>query len=178
VFFPKKGRTAATRYDRCYVRFADLSMIIRALQEVIDLGVGVFGLFVVALLALLGEIGFRIGRRRGHGVPLSDKETSSVSTLPTGMLGLAAFTLALTIGLAHDRFETRRHAATAPKVALGGGGIFIPTPDILGTLTILNSQESATIDPFENSHGTTFTTEWTVKHKLVDQPDGQVMGFL
>jgi hypothetical protein len=44
-------------------------MIISALQEVIDLGVGVFGLFVVALLALMGEIGFRLGRRRGRAAP-------------------------------------------------------------------------------------------------------------
>jgi porin len=68
--------------------------------------------------------------------------------------------------------------ATVPNVALGGGGVFIPTPDILGTLTILNSQESARINPFENSRGTTFATEWTVKYKLFDQPGGQVMGFL
>jgi hypothetical protein len=94
-------------------------MILRALQEVIDLGVGVFGLFVVVLLALLGEIGFRLGRRRGRVAPLPDKETSIVSTLTTGMLGLMAFTLALTISFAQDRFESRRHATLDEANTIG-----------------------------------------------------------
>jgi hypothetical protein len=38
-------------------------MIIPVLQEVIELGLGAFGLLIFALLAVVGEIGFRIGRR-------------------------------------------------------------------------------------------------------------------
>jgi hypothetical protein len=82
----------------------------RFLQEIIDLGVGVFGLFVFVVLALVGEIGFQIGRVRGRVAASLDKETAGVSTLTTGMLGLVAFTLALTIGIAENRFEARRLA--------------------------------------------------------------------
>ena len=61
-------------------------------------------------------------------------------------------------------------AGSVPNVSLGGGGVFIPSPNIIGKLTIMNSQESATINPFENSAGTTFATDWTIKHKLFDEP--------
>jgi porin len=69
-------------------------------------------------------------------------------------------------------------AALAPNVTLGGGGLFILSPDILGKVIIFNSQESATTNPFEHGQGTTFATEWTVNHKLGDAPGGQVLGFM
>ena len=94
-------------------------MIIHLLQEVIEVGVGVFGLLVFALLALAGEIGFRIGSRRGRAATSPDDETAGVSTLTTGMLGLVAFTLALTIGFAQDRFEARRHATLDEANTIG-----------------------------------------------------------
>ncbi len=66
----------------------------------------------------------------------------------------------------------------APTVTLGGGGIAILSPDIHGTLSILNSEETATINPFEHTSGTTFATEWTANHQIFGQPGGQVFGFL
>ena len=69
-------------------------------------------------------------------------------------------------------------AGSVPNVALGGGGVFIPTPNIIGKLTIMNSQESATLNPFQNSAGTTFATDWTIKHKLFDEPGEQLLGLL
>jgi porin len=69
-------------------------------------------------------------------------------------------------------------AASAPNVTLGGGGVFIPSPEILGKVIIFNSQESATTNPFEHGQGTTFATEWTVNHQLGDRPGGQVLGFM
>ncbi len=65
-----------------------------------------------------------------------------------------------------------------PNAALGGGGVFIASPDIIGKLTIVNSQETATINPFENSSGTTFTPDLTIKHKLFGAPGAQVFGFV
>ena len=38
-------------------------MIARLLSDIIEFGIGYFGLLVLVLLALAGEIGFRIGRR-------------------------------------------------------------------------------------------------------------------
>ncbi len=94
-------------------------MIIRGLRAIIELGLGVFGLFVFALLALVAEIGFRIGCGRADASATPDKEISSVSTLTTGMLGLVAFTLALTVSFAQDRFETRRHTTLEEANTIG-----------------------------------------------------------
>jgi hypothetical protein len=94
-------------------------MIIHVLQKVIDLGVGVFGLFAFALLALVAELGFRIGRERAQAAATPDRAIAGVSTLTTGMLGLVAFTLALTVNLAQDRFETRRHATLEEANTIG-----------------------------------------------------------
>jgi porin len=69
-------------------------------------------------------------------------------------------------------------SAGAPETTLGGGGVFILSPEIHGSVSVLNTQESATLNPFDNSQGTTFATEWTAGHQLFGQPGGQVLGFL
>jgi len=94
-------------------------MILRLLKDVIDLGVGAFGLFVLVLLAVALELGFQVGRRRLARRPPPANEAAGVSTLITGMLGLMAFTLALTISFAQDRFETRRHTTLAEANTIG-----------------------------------------------------------
>src|SRR5271168_2172218 len=93
--------------------------MIHLLREIIDVGIGIFGLFVFVLLAFVGEIGFQIGRVRGRAAASLDKETAGVSTLTTGMLGFVAFTLALTIGIAENRFEARRLATLNEANAIG-----------------------------------------------------------
>lgn len=94
-------------------------MIVRLLKDVIDLGVGAFGLFVLVLLAVAFEFGFQVGRRRLARRPPPANEAAGVSTLITGMLGLMPFTLALTISFAQDRFETRRHTTLAEANTIG-----------------------------------------------------------
>jgi hypothetical protein len=94
-------------------------MLIRLLQEIIGFGLGVFGLFVFVLLALACEIGFPTGRAQGRAATLIEKESSGVSTVTTGMLGLVAFTLALTIGIAQNRFEARRQSTLNEANAIG-----------------------------------------------------------
>src|SRR5262245_31312278 len=92
--------------------------MIHLLREIIDVGFSVFWLFVFALLALMDEVGFQIGRARNSATPL-DIQTDGVSTLTTGMLGLVAFTLAVTIGIAQDRFEARRNATLEEAKMIG-----------------------------------------------------------
>jgi hypothetical protein len=94
-------------------------MIIRLMREIIDSGIWVFGLFVLALLALVGETGFQIGSARGRTATPLKTETAGVSTLTTGMLAFVAFTLAVTIGIAQDRFEARRHATLEEANTIG-----------------------------------------------------------
>jgi hypothetical protein len=91
----------------------------RFLREIIEFGIGVFGLLVFAVLALAGEVGFQIGRVRGRAATLPSGENAGVSTLTTGMLGFVAFALAVTIGIAQDRFETRRHATLDEANTIG-----------------------------------------------------------
>ena len=93
--------------------------MIRLLQDVIELGIGVFGLFVFAVLALVGEVGFQVGRTRERAAASSDNQNAGISTLTTGMLGFVAFTLAVTIGIAQDRFEARRHATLDEANTIG-----------------------------------------------------------
>src|SRR5262245_820016 len=89
------------------------------LGEIIEFGIGVFGLFVFLLLALAGEAGFQIGRARRLAVSFADSQNAGVSALTTGMLGFVAFALAGTIGIAQDRFETRRHATLDEANTIG-----------------------------------------------------------
>jgi hypothetical protein len=66
-------------------------------------------LFIVLFIVLtLGcyEIGFRIGRRR-HGSGETDDE-GTTGLIVGSILGLMAFLLAITMGMAADRFDTRR----------------------------------------------------------------------
>ena len=85
----------------------------------IGFGIGYFGLLVFALLALAAEVGFRIGRARGRAAAALEKETAGVSTVTTAMLAFVAFTLAVTTGIAEDRFEARRVATRDEANSIG-----------------------------------------------------------
>jgi porin len=68
--------------------------------------------------------------------------------------------------------------ATVPNVALGGGVIFEPNEHISGSISVFGTQETAGEDPFENTRGTTFATEWTLGYQLLKRPGAQTFGFL
>jgi hypothetical protein len=94
-------------------------MIIRLLRDLIELEIGIFGIFVFVLLVLACEVGFWVGRVGARTQMLPERESAVISTLTTGMLGLVAFTLALTIGIAENRFEARRQATLNEANAIG-----------------------------------------------------------
>src|SRR6476469_1194262 len=75
------------------------------------------GAFLLALLLLANELGFRVGRWRA-AVRLESAD-SNIGMLPTGMLGLLAFTLALTISIAESRYEARRDLVVTEANAIG-----------------------------------------------------------
>jgi porin len=68
--------------------------------------------------------------------------------------------------------------ATVPNVTLGAGLIFLPNKNILGSISVLDSEESALNDPFDTNDGTTIATEWHFKTMLGGLPGEQVLGFL
>jgi hypothetical protein len=94
-------------------------VIARLLSDIIEFGIGYFGLVVLVLLALAGEARFQIGRARGRAAASLEKETAGVSTVTTAMLAFVAFTLALTTGIAEDRFEARRVATRDEANSIG-----------------------------------------------------------
>jgi len=67
---------------------------------------------------------------------------------------------------------------TVPSVSLGGGVIFIPADWLTGTVAFLDTQESATKNPFDTNKGTTVSTEWKAKYDLGGLPGAQTFGFL
>jgi len=67
---------------------------------------------------------------------------------------------------------------TIPSSTLGAGLIFIPTDWLMGKIVILDTEESATENPFSTSKGSTLSTEWTAKYQLGGLPGSQTFGFL
>jgi len=66
--------------------------------------------------------------------------------------------------------------ATAPTVTLGGGLIYLPNKNIQGTFSVVGTNETAGVNPFDNYQGTTFATEWTFKYELGQHPGGVTLG--
>jgi hypothetical protein len=93
-------------------------MIVQLLQKIIDFGLGTFGLIVFALLAVMGEIGFRLGRMRGRAAGLIENQ-GGISAITSAMLALIVFSLALTMGFAENRYEARRQATLSEANAIG-----------------------------------------------------------
>jgi hypothetical protein len=88
-------------------------------DDLSDLGVVTTGIFLFLSLIVAIEIGYnvaRMGHRKGR-VP--GDESSAVSTLTAGMLGLLAFTLSLSISIAQNRFEHRREMVLQEANAIG-----------------------------------------------------------
>ncbi len=69
-------------------------------------------------------------------------------------------------------------AAVPLLTTLGATAIFLPTKNIIGTAGFINAEETAGYDPFERDKGTTFLTEWQIKHTLAGLPGKQTAGFV
>lgn len=67
--------------------------------------------------------------------------------------------------------------ATLPNASLGGGALFELGDDISGSCTVSGTEETAGEDPFEHDDGTTFSTEWTFGHELLERPGAQTVGY-
>jgi hypothetical protein len=83
-------------------------MIDRMLAMLLDTSLLLFGVLTLALLYAAHEAGLRIGLWRGRQRPAHERDLAGIGTITTGMLGLLAFTLGLTINIAQARFEARR----------------------------------------------------------------------
>ncbi len=70
-------------------------------------------------LILAGEVGYQTGRWSERRNPHKEREVSGIGSITTGMFGLLAFCLGLTIGIAQDRYETRRQLVVQEANAIG-----------------------------------------------------------
>lgn len=64
-----------------------------------------------------------------------------------------------------------------PNVTLGGGIVLIPHEKLVGSLTFMNTEESAGSNPFNTDDGVTMATEWAFNHNLLAMPLRHVVGF-
>jgi hypothetical protein len=83
-------------------------MFDRSLSVLTDTTLFLFAGVVLALLYVANETGFRIGIWRGRQRTAHDRDLAGIGAITTGMLGLLAFALGLTINIAQARFEARR----------------------------------------------------------------------
>jgi porin len=65
-----------------------------------------------------------------------------------------------------------------PAVTLGGGILLRPVEGVLGSLTVVGSEETAGYNPFDLYEGTTFATEWEFEYEVGGKPGGMVVGGL
>ncbi len=82
-----------------------------------DRGTLPLGAFLLAMLLIANEVGYRIGRWRT--TQAREAPEGNMGMLTTGMLGLLAFTLGLTISIAESRYEARRDLVVAEANAVG-----------------------------------------------------------
>jgi porin len=66
--------------------------------------------------------------------------------------------------------------ATLPNAALGGGILYEPSEDVSGSFSVSGTEETAGEDPFSHTDGTTFSSEWTFGHTLLERPGAQTLG--
>jgi porin len=64
-----------------------------------------------------------------------------------------------------------------PNITLGLGIVVIPSDKVVGTLTFMDTEESAGSNPFNTDEGITMATEWTVNHDINNLPARHVLTF-
>jgi porin len=67
---------------------------------------------------------------------------------------------------------------TAPNVTLGAGIIFLPTQNIVGSVTVFDTEESAGRNPFDTRSGTSVATEWQFSYALGGRGGRSTLGFI
>ncbi len=64
-----------------------------------------------------------------------------------------------------------------PNVTLGGGIILLPFDWLVGSVTFMNTEESAGSNPFDTADGITMVTEWALEHEALTLAVRHVFAF-
>ncbi|GBQ79407.1 hypothetical protein AA13595_0017 [Gluconacetobacter johannae DSM 13595] len=94
-------------------------MILLFFRHLFAQGFVVAGIFLFLSFTLAAEIGYRLGRYVTASKSENSADITISSTLTSGMVGLLAFTLGLSINFAQNRFEARRDLVLAEANAIG-----------------------------------------------------------
>jgi hypothetical protein len=148
--------------------------------------VGVF-LLIAAILLATFEVGYRVGRWRQERTP--DEKDGPTNMLVGSLLALMAFLLAVTMGMASDRFDTRRGLVLEEANAIGTTYLragYLPQPYAADSQELLRQYVPLRINApdrkqlaanFERS--TEIQAElWAMAEELArDTPDSVVLGL-
>ena len=157
-------------------------------QQLLDSlpSVAVFALLVVILLAAF-EAGFRIGRWWQERTP--DEKEGPTTMLVGSLLALLAFLLAVTMGMASDRFDTRRQLVLEEANAIGTTYMragYLPEPygdasrGLLRAYVPLriNSADRAPLEPTLARSAEIQAELWSQAEELARAtPDSEVLGL-
>lgn len=90
------------------------------LRDIAEAGLVLFGATMLALQFAALAIGNWVGRRRARQVAAGDSDpVEGIGIVVGGLLGLLAFTLSISIGIADKRYDDRRRAALDEANAIG-----------------------------------------------------------
>lgn len=145
----------------------------------------VFVAFGIITLAAF-EIGFRIGRWWQERTP--DEKEGPTSMLVGSLLALLAFLLAVTMGMASDRFETRRSLVLQEANSIGTTCLragYLPEPAAETSRELLREYVPLRIgaDRADLIEGFRRSTEihaelWAIAEGLaIDSPESEVLGL-
>jgi hypothetical protein len=139
----------------------------------------IFALFAIVSLALY-EIGFRVGRWWQERTP--GEQEGPTGVLVGSILGLLAFLLAITMGMASDRFDTRRglvleEANTIGTTYLRAG--YLPEPASTEIRTLLREyvplriapSDVATLQANVARSGELLDELWVIAEDVARSPD-------
>ena len=111
----------------------------------------IFAIFAVISLAVY-EVGFRVGRWWQARTP--GEQEGPTGVLVGSILGLLAFLLAITMGMASDRFDTRRSLVLTEANAIGTTYLragYIPEPASSDVRTLLREYVPLRIAPSDQA---------------------------
>lgn len=89
------------------------------LGTLLDHGTFVFGVVMIAVLAVAEDVGHRLGRWRAAQSEFQEREASTIGAITAGMLTLLAFALGLSVSIALERFNARRDLVVVEANAIG-----------------------------------------------------------
>ena len=158
------------------------------MQEFLD-SVPIVGVFIVFAIAslIVYEIGFRVGRWWQKRTP--DEVEGPTGVLVGSLLALMAFMLAITMGMASDRFDTRRGLVLEEANSIGTTYLragYLPEPASTTTRELLREYvplrivpDGATDVPARIARSAEILDElWLIAEQLaIDTPSSDVLGL-